>query len=209
MTSLPTRNRLALYNRIKSSGILMAPCTRCRSNELECRVVPGYSRCAECVRRGGSVKCDVHGPSEAEWLKLEKEEAKLNNEWSESRDALIQLQARLLEAQSKMLRLDKQREMFRSRAAEMLRRGLNSFAELETEEEKERQTSTSAPEPPPLSDEFFLNPSTDVRLSTSLAPFDPSDPFWASLDLPLATTAASSSHDWDVSSGTPPVGPGN
>jgi len=187
----------------------MAPCTRCRNNRLECRVVPGYSRCAECVRRGGSVKCDVHGPSEAEWLKLEKEETKLNNEWSESRDALIQLQARLLEAQSKMLRLDKQREMFRSRAAEMLRRGLNSFAELEAEEEKERQASASTPEPPPSSDEFFLNPSTDIRLSASLASFDPLDPFWASLDLPPVAAAASSSHNWGVSSETPPVDPSN
>jgi len=66
MTSLPTCNYLTLYNRIKSSGILMAPYTHYRNNWLECRVVLGYSRYAECVRRGSSMKCDVHGPSKAE-----------------------------------------------------------------------------------------------------------------------------------------------
>jgi len=85
--------------------------------------------------------------------------------------------------------------MFHSYTTKILYYSLNSFAKLEAEEQKERQAPTSAPEPPPLSNEFFLNPLIDVRLSSSLAPFNPLDPFWVSLDLPSAVVAASSSYD--------------
>jgi hypothetical protein len=99
--------------------------------------------------------------------------------------------------------------MFRSRTAEMLYRSLSSFTELEAEEEKECQMSASASELSLLSDEFFLNPSIDICLLISLAPFDPSDPFWASLNLSLVIVAASFSYDRGVSSKNPLIGPGS
>jgi len=55
--------------------------------------------------------------------------------------------------------------------------------------------STSAPELPLLPNEFFLNPLIDARLLVSLAPFNPLDPFWASLNLSLAVATTSSSHN--------------
>jgi hypothetical protein len=131
----------------------------------------------------GKLKCDVSGPSAGEWSRLEREEKKLNEDWSSTQSEIMSLQQRLLEMQSKLMRLDKQREMFRSRAAEMFRRGLKSLEELDALEEEERlASSTPAPEPSSFGDEsLFLDPSLDPVLSAARADFDPSDPFWSSL----------------------------
>ena len=78
--------------------------------------------------------------------------------------------------------------MFRKRAVEMLRRRLKSLDELDATEEAERLT---AERPPVVEDTPLLtnpsepgsfgeiDPSVIVALS---ADFDPSNPFWATLD---------------------------
>jgi hypothetical protein len=187
-----TEYREKIYDRQKTSGIEMAPCTRCEKRGTKCLVAPGYSRCSECIKVGGRVKCDVHGPSTAEWENLEREEKRLTNEWRET-------QERLLEMQAKLLRLDKQRELFRTRAAEMLRRGLKSIAELDEAEEKERleeEASTREANPSreshptydlpgnhPSDSSLFLDPLSDPALEQALSDFSPDDPFWHSLGM--------------------------
>jgi hypothetical protein len=137
------------------------------------------------------VKCDVRGPSETQWKKLDEDEKKLTSEWRETQEETLRLQTHLLEMQSRLLRLDKQREAFRSRAAEMLRRGLLSFEELDREEEKEREEK-GIPQAvtPPLEEEriacepdIFMDPNTDPSLNDALSSYDPNNPFWASLGL--------------------------
>lgn len=189
----------------------MPACSRCEKRGTKCLVAPGYSRCSECIKVGGRVKCDVHGPSEAEWRNLEKVEKELADEWvstqMEQQRVQAEMLARLNELSTKLLRLDKQREMFRSRAAEMLRRGLKSIAELDAVEEKERlekekgesvanATSTlslsgvevsSENNPTPETSVFsedsswLWDPQVDRVLSDALSDFDPSHPFWASV----------------------------
>ena len=159
----------------------MAPCSRCEQRGFTCLVAKDSSRCSRCINAGGSVKCDVHGPSEESWRSLERAEKKLDDEW-------IATQERLLALQSKLLRLDKQRQMFRKRAAEMLRRGLKSLDELDAAEEAERLAAERPPvvkDTPPLTEPYEpgsfgeMDPAVIEALS---ADFDPSDPFWATLD---------------------------
>ena len=69
--------RLRLYARVNASGIETSPCSRCEKKGIRCVVTPHSSRCAECIRSGGNVKCDVHGPAPAEWSILEREEKEL------------------------------------------------------------------------------------------------------------------------------------
>ncbi len=103
----------------------------------------------------------------------------MDKEWEEA-------QAHLLELQSKLLRLDKQRRMFRKRAADMLRRGLSSLDELDAAEEAERLAAESPPvlEAPPPTDSSEpgsygeMDPGVAEALSGD---FDPNHPFWASL----------------------------
>ena len=122
--SKKTTSRYILYNRVKRLGIEMPACSRCEKRSTKCIVAVDSSRCSECIRAGGSVKCDVHGPSEQEWALLESEEKKLSEAWRTTQGHLIELQSRLF-------RLDQQREMLRKRAAEMLRRGLRSLDEFD------------------------------------------------------------------------------
>ena len=70
--------RFALADRIDKSGIPMPSCSCCVRGERTCVVAPGHSRCSECVRRNS--KCDVDGPSPADWEKLRKEELRLEAE---------------------------------------------------------------------------------------------------------------------------------
>lgn len=102
-------------------------------------------RCAHCVKAGGNIKCDVWGPSKEKWTALKQEEFRLAEEWRTTQLTHQRLQheqqrlfVQLAESQSKLLRLDRQRESFRERAAKMLKHGLASLdALVELEEQSE------------------------------------------------------------------------
>lgn len=122
-TSKSTCNRVILYTKFEFFGTIMtSPCTRCELHQLECRVVEGTNRCGCCVKAG--TKCDVYGPSVADWEALEREEQRLE---TERRETL-----------SKLRRLDTQQRSLRNRAGAMLRRGLKTLDELDAVEENER-----------------------------------------------------------------------
>ena len=114
-------------------------CSRCRAQHKVCAVASNSTRCAECIKAGGLVKCDVFGPSPAEWAKFERTEKQLADDLKEAREAQQRLMNHLFEMQAKVLRLETQRESFRSRAADMLRRGLGSLDELDDAERKEKE----------------------------------------------------------------------
>ena len=182
--------RHIIYERQKTQGIEMPACSRCEKRGKKCLVAPGYSRCSECIRAGGRVKCDVHGPSDAEWKELERTEKKLADEWNEAQSEQRKLFERLSEMSAKLVRIEKQRETFRSRAAEMLRRGLKSIAELDAAEEQERREKEAegevGPEEQPTSvpsddPSLFWNPEEDLVLVEALSEFDASSTFWSSL----------------------------
>ncbi|KAF7867237.1 hypothetical protein EAF04_005320 [Stromatinia cepivora] len=168
-TAKSTNNRVLLYQRIKESGLIMSPCSRCAARGLECRVLEDSRRCGECIRANGSGKCDVFGPSASDWEALDREERRIEQE--------------LREALSKQLRLLTQQRSLRSRAGEMLRRGLKTLDELDEAEEKERlekermekEKSDSALSAPA---EASSNVLDDFDPSSFLSP---SDTFWGNL----------------------------
>jgi hypothetical protein len=115
---------------------------------------------------------------------LDREESKLDASLRKTQEEQQQLFAHLAELQAKILRLNKQREMFRARAAEMLRRGLKSLDELDAAEEAERiaESDVSAEADPPSPRVPIPSDFLDPELAVALAAYDPSDPFWATLD---------------------------
>jgi len=175
-------NQDNLLSRILRDGIVMPSCTRCRKDPRRvCVVATDSDRCAECVRAGGNVLCDVWGPTKSEWRALERTEKELARAWEEAQRDQQRLFEQLASQQAKLLRINKQREMFRARAGEMLRRGLRSLDELDAaeKEEEEQRRSQHVPSFSNVADE---HPRSDL-LPDSDGP-DFSDPsFWDSLDL--------------------------
>src|SRR5208282_6218452 len=97
-------------------------------------------------------KCDVAGPSAAEWQALEREEKRLQTEKEEAF-------ASLAASMAKLQRVEKTQRLLKTRAGEMLRRRLKTMDELD-----------AAKAPKRLSESAPVNPSG--------SPLDPpDDPF--------------------------------
>jgi adenine-specific DNA glycosylase len=143
----------------------MSPCSLCEKTNRTCLVSEGSSRCSECVRRGQ--KYDVEGIPAGDWLSLEREEERLNAEEAKATATMIKTLARLA-------RLQKQKRLLRSRARDMLRRGLKTLDELDEAEEKERLEAEAQAQ----LDVAMRNPTSDLFSDLGL---DPDDPFWATL----------------------------
>jgi len=172
-------NQQNLLSRVLRRGFKMPSCSRCAKDPRRVCVVSSDSdRCAECIRAGGNTKCDVWGPSKSDWRKLEQTEADLSLAWEEAQRDQQRLIEQLSAQQAKISRINKQREMFRTKAAEMLRRGLRSLDELEAAEEKERLAKEQADATPVPID---VAEPLDPALANQLANFDPSDPMWSAL----------------------------
>lgn len=169
-TARKLQERNDLVRRILNHGYElpeMDSCSNCVRRNVTCISSPSDSRkCAECVRR--RLKCDCVGPEHPDWVKLEREEERLDREEEETL--------------AKLLRLRKQKRLIRTRGKDMLRRGLKTLDELDAAEdaeraaveksaqneieERERQKNDARPSPPPTaevpsSDDLFsvLTPS--------------------------------------------------
>lgn len=192
-----TNNRLNLYSRVRDNGIIMPSCSRClnSSPRLHCLVSSDSDRCAECIRAGGNVSCDVWGPSKGDWERLRRSEEKISTESDIALSEQQRLLAQLAEVSARLVRLEKHKKMFRSRAADMLQRGLKSLDELDAVEAKEREETErerQAQEPPASSSDIpMVDPLADLDpvLVEAMSHFDPSDPFWASPDIADGTTS--------------------
>ena len=131
----------------------MSPCSLCSKHDRKCIVSDDGSRCSECTRRGK--KCDAKGPSLADWEALDREENRLRREREETSTLLMESVTKtsallmesvtkVQEAAAKLQRLEKTQRLWKTRAKEMLRRGLKTMDELDAAEEAER-ASVPAP----------------------------------------------------------------
>ena len=118
-------------------------------------------------------------PFMKDWESIEKQEEKLREQEEE--------------AMAKILRLRKQQAFLRQRKTEMSKRGLKYLDELDAAEEKERLEKEKQ-------EQVQLAAVTSVTsgegvlpsdLAAALATYDPSDPFWATLDFGGGTPQAS------------------
>lgn len=127
-TARKLQERNDLVRRIIKNGYElheMDSCSNCVRRNVTCVSSSKDSRrCAECVRRNMKEKCDCMGPEHPDWVKLEREEERLDREEEETL--------------SKLLRLRKQKRLIRTRGKDMLRRGLKTLDELDAAEEAER-----------------------------------------------------------------------
>ena len=126
---LKIKESIVLTNRILSNRIQMAPCANCQKKGLMCVVTKESKRCADCARHG--MQCDTLGPSTDDWNSLQCEEKRLERKMA---TAVQQAQVAL----ARQLRLMKQQKLVKTRASEMLRRGLKTLDQLDEVEEKER-----------------------------------------------------------------------
>ncbi len=146
----------------------MDSCSNCVRRNVTCVSSSKDSRrCAECVRRNLKEKCDCMGPEHPDWVKLEREEERLDREEEETL--------------SKLLRLRKQKRLIRTRGKDMLRRGLKTLDELDAAEEAERVAAEKLAQTESLASSNQVTPvtsSSDV-LTSELAPLgSPSPSFW-------------------------------
>src|SRR5271166_6090664 len=151
------KERQKLADEIQRLRIEMSPCSLCSKHDRKCIISDDGSRCSECTRRGK--KCDAKGPSLADWEALDREENRLRREREETSTLLMESVTKLQEAAAKLQRLKKTQRLWKTRAREMLRRGLKTMDELDAAEAAER-----------LSESASVNPSG--------SPLDPhDDPF--------------------------------
>jgi hypothetical protein len=188
--SKKTEYRVKLYARIVLSGNEMSPCSRCEQKDLKCLVAADARRCSECVRSG--VKCDVLGPSQADWVALERGEKKLREQLEAAEAEHRKFVEGLLETQNRVERLKKQRESFVARAAAMLRRGLKTLDELDAVEEAEAHEAASRALTPAASADASGDLSGDPLDFSGVAfdadlPMSPS--FWDSIGVAGETSS--------------------
>lgn len=133
----------------------MFPCTNCEGTLKKCYVSMSSksARCSECVKSGS--KCDVRNLPMSDWAAIEREESRVAAELAETT-------AKLHEMLARQSRLMKQQQFVRTRAKEMLQRGLDNLDELdavEAEEQKTTEASTSAAGTSVSSDPLALDPA--------------------------------------------------
>jgi hypothetical protein len=131
------KERCRLADRINLRGIEMPACSRCEKKGAKCISSTDSRRCSECVRSNS--RCNASGPSEQDWVKLQKEEDRLTAAEIAAEEQAMAAHRLADEALSRMRRLRVQKKFLRERGAEMLRRGLATLDELDEAEEKDRQ----------------------------------------------------------------------
>jgi dynactin complex subunit len=131
------KERCALGSRINKEGVEMFPCTNCAGSLRKCYVSEKEktARCGECFKRG--LKCDVRNLPVSDWAAIEREEARISRE-------LAQTTADLHQTLARQSRLMKQQEFIKTRAKEMLKRGVESLDELDVAEAADREREEQA-----------------------------------------------------------------
>lgn len=170
------KERCALASRIKLQGVEMFPCTNCQGSLKKCYVSMGSksARCNECVKSG--LKCDVRNLPVSDWAAIEREESRVAAELAETT-------AKLHEMLARQSRLMKQQEFVRTRAKEMLQRGLDNLDELDAAEEEEQRSS-----------EFSVSTGEAGVSSSALPALSPGswDQFFADAGVEMPTTTLGS-----------------
>jgi hypothetical protein len=116
------KERDSLSQRVELHGVVMLPCSYCAQNDLNCIGSDDSSRCSNCI--SAKRKCDLAPFTPKQWEDLEKEERRLQQQEEE--------------AMAKILRLRRQQRRLKTKAKDMLRRGLKTMDELDEVKERER-----------------------------------------------------------------------
>lgn len=147
--SVKSQQRDRLYASIHEFGVEVMPCSFCYRKGWKCHMMPGVSRCKECVRRGRS--CDGSGVPTSSLNRIISESQRLRQQEKDTEESLSglqrelsSLQSRLQESLGRLQRIRAQRESLTTRGAEMVNRGLASLDELETHEREESNAVVSA-----------------------------------------------------------------
>ena len=129
MSSIKYRNRLALSSYINRVGDMGYPYSRYSHFGADCRRLLGQKKYRNCTRLGRS--CDIYEVSPSVLKKIAKEGERLDSEIRKIKEIRYENNARLD-------RFERLRDSFKTREAEVVRRGLNNIEELERTEEEER-----------------------------------------------------------------------
>src|SRR5579862_8331536 len=121
------RNRLELL--VINCGLVMPSCSFCERNKRKCIVAEGSTQCSKCIGRARS--CDVHRPSVGAMDAVLQEYEKLDREEEEARKSVRK-------GLAKVERLNQLRRSLRTRAADIIRWGVQSLDELDAVEESKR-----------------------------------------------------------------------
>jgi hypothetical protein len=164
--SCKCKERESLTARVTFSGLEMPPCSYCKKHDQKCIVAPDSSRCSEYIRL--KRKCNVEGPSASDWRNIDSLKERLEREAEETAELMVTVAA-------KLACIQKQQQLLRTRAQDMLKYGLKSLDELDEveakeKEEKEAQERTAV-NSAALADPAWLDPLSDKQLYQLLLDF--------------------------------------
>ena len=174
---------LDLYIRV-SYDIEISLCSRYQKKGTKCFVTSTSLYYIEYIKAGSSIKYNVYSPLLSKQALLGREESKLDISLCKTQEEQQQLFSYLTKLQAKILRFNKQREMFQIYIAEILRRSLKLLNKLDAAEEAERlaETQTLIITDPPTSEVAASSDFLDLELAAALATYDFLNPFQVTLD---------------------------
>ncbi|EXK43533.1 hypothetical protein FOXG_18863 [Fusarium oxysporum f. sp. lycopersici 4287] len=142
MSSASACSRSARVDLINSESFQIMPYSYCCSHHLQCMMKPGNDVCEEYTRQDRP--CDGKGISltEADCLVQAKKRIEAAEEATE--EELLDLQRRLNERLSRLIRLRRQKRHIETRRQEMLEKGFQSIDELEESERQESEAVVDA-----------------------------------------------------------------
>jgi hypothetical protein len=160
------KERESLSAHVTFLGLEMSPCLYCEKHKKKCIVASDSSRCSEyvCLKR----KCDIEGPSASDWYNIDLLKERLEREAEETAQLIVTVAA-------KLARIQKQQQLLRTRAQDMLRRSLKSLDKLDKVEAKEKEEKEvqerAAISSAALADPSWLEPLSDEQLNQLLLDF--------------------------------------
>jgi hypothetical protein len=160
------KERESLTARVTFLGLMMPSCLYYKKYNQKCIVVPDSSRCSEyiCLKQ----KCNVEGPSASDWRNIDSLKERLEQEAEETAELIVTIAA-------KLARIQKQQQLLRVRAQDMLKYSLKSLDELDEAEAKEKEEKEvqghAAVNPALPADPSWLEPLSDEQLNQLLLDF--------------------------------------
>jgi hypothetical protein len=120
----------SLAARVDFIGIEMSPCSYCKKQELKYIVSPDSLKYSEYIRL--KRKYNVEGPSTSDWRAIDTLKECLEHKTEETSQVIVAVAA-------KLARLQKQQQLLRTCAQEMLKQGLKNLDKLEEAEAREKE----------------------------------------------------------------------
>jgi hypothetical protein len=164
--SCKCKERESLTARITFSGLVMPSCSYCKKHDQKCIVAPDSSRYSEYIRL--KQKYNVEGPSTSDWRNIDSLKERLEQEAEETAELIVTVAA-------KLARIQKQQQLLRTRAQDMLKYSLKSLDKLDKAEAKEKEEKEAhgraAVNSAALAGPSWLEPLSDEQLNQLLLDF--------------------------------------